>query len=69
MRFKLHHMCRQRVISFFMWDFSSNRMCQPWAMGYELIVRTKLISHVSLMSFCKDLPGTNVILLGKLTKF
>ena len=38
-------------------------------MSYELNRENLVQSHVSLMNFCTDLPGTNVILLGKLTRF
>ena len=38
-------------------------------MSYILNRENLVQSHVSLMNFCTDLPGTNVILLGKLTRF
>ena len=38
-------------------------------MSYELNRENLVQSHVSLMNFCTDLPGTNVILLGKVTRF
>ena len=38
-------------------------------MSYELNRENLVLSHVSLMNFCTDLPGTYVILLGKRTRF
>ena len=38
-------------------------------MSYELNCENLVQSHVSLKNFCTDLPGTNIILLGKLTRF
>ena len=38
-------------------------------MSHELNRENLDQSHVSLMSFCTNLPGTIVILLGKLTRF
>ena len=38
-------------------------------MSYELNCENLVQSHVSLKNFCTDLPGTNIILLGKSTRF
>ena len=37
-------------------------------MSHELNRENLVQSHMSLMSFCINLPGTNVILLGKVSK-
>ena len=39
------------------------------SMSHELNRENLDQSHVSLMSFCTNLPDTSVILLGKLTRF